>query len=286
MKSTIMKFIIVFIGVFLLYNNIKGQDFEVAPVRLEFSAEPASSQTKVLNVKNHSSRKVSYTVTLADFLPSTLGEKKTLPPNSTKRSCANWININPSFFELNPGDDIQIQVTMLVPGEEYGTAWCMLYIQPTREQTSWSVDKSLGAGVTVTGRIGVLVYQSPKSNTNQSLKISNLVETSLTSDSIRKFSATIENLGDKVTICKVFLLASNMITADERQFSSMSYEVFPKMSRNIELELPNDLAPGTYALAAIVDYGPKFPLEGAQIVIEVKGNTRTITPDTTSVKKQ
>lgn len=266
--------------------KVQAQDFEVAPVRLEFDAEPASSQMKVLNIKNHSSRKVSYTVALADFLPSSVGEKKSLPPNSTRRSCANWININPSFFELNPGDDIQIQVTILVPGEEYGTAWCMLYIQPTREQTSWSADKNLGAGVTVTGRIGIQVYQSPKSNTNQSIKISNLVETTVISDNVRKFSATIENLGDKVTICKVFLLASNMITAEEKQFSSISYEVFPKMSRNIELELPNDLAPGTYALAAIVDYGPKFPLEGAQIVIEVKGNTRTITPDTTSVKKQ
>lgn len=266
--------------------KVQAQDFEVAPVRLEFDAEPASSQMKVLNIKNHSSRKVSYTVALADFLPSSVGEKKSLPPNSTRRSCANWININHSFFELNPGDDIQIQVTILVPGEEYGTAWCMLYIQPTREQTSWSADKNLGAGVTVTGRIGIQVYQSPKSNTNQSIKISNLVETTVISDNVRKFSATIENLGDKVTICKVFLLASNMITAEEKQFSSISYEVFPKMSRNIELELPNDLAPGTYALAAIVDYGPKFPLEGAQIVIEVKGNTRTITPDTTSVKKQ
>lgn len=271
--------------VFITFK-VQAQDFEVAPVRLEFDAEPASSQTKVLSIKNHSSRKVAYTVALADFLPSGTGEKKSLPPNSTKRSCANWININPSFFELNSGDDIQIQVTMLVPGEEYGTAWCMLYIQPTREQTSWSADKALGAGVTVTGRIGIQVYQSPKSNTNQSIKISNLLETTSPTDINRKFSATIENLGDKVTNCKVFLLASNMLTAEETQFSEISYEVFPKMSRNIELELPNDLAPGTYALAAIVDYGPKFPLEGAQIVIEVKGNARTITPDTTSVKKQ
>lgn len=278
-KSIIILFFL------LVTIQTQGQDFEIAPVRLEFDAEPASSQTKVLSVKNHSSRKVSYSVVLADFLPSSIGEKKSLPPNSTKRSCANWININPSFFELNPGDDIQVQVTMLVPGEEYGTAWCMLYIQPTREQTSWSADKALGAGVTVTGRIGVQIYQSPKSNTNQSVKISNLIEITVPSDSTRKFSATIENLGDKVTNCKVFLLASNMITAEEKQFSAMSYEVFPKMSRNIELYLPNNLLPGTYALAAIVDYGPKFPLEGAQIVIEVKGGTRTFTPDTTSIKQ-
>lgn len=257
-----------------------AQDFEVAPVRLEFDAEPATSQIKTISVKNHSSRKVSYTIALADFLPSSLGEKKTLPPNSTKRSCANWINVNPSFFELNPGDDIQLQVTMLVPGEEYNSAWCMLYIQPTREQTSWSADKTLGAGIAVTGRIGVQVYQSPRSNSNQSLKISNLVEITNPGEPERKFTATLENLGDKISTCKVFLLASNMITTEEKQFSVQEYEIFPKMSRSIELVLPNDLQPGTYALAAIVDYGPKFPLEGAQIVIEVKGDSKAVAPDT------
>jgi len=79
-----------------------------------------------------------------------------------------------------------------------------------------------------------------------------------------------------------------MVTAEERQFAAQNIEVFPKMSRNIELELPNDLVAGTYALAAIVDYGPKFPLEGTQIIIEVKGENRSINPlppDTTSLSK-
>lgn len=276
---------------FVLFNLVIaidsiGQDFEVAPVRLEYDAEPATSQTKIFNVKNHCNKKVSYTIAIADFLPSTDGQKKVLSPNSTKRSCANWLNINPLFFELNPNDDIQIQVTMLVPGEEYGAAWCMLYIQPAREQTSWSADKSVGAGISVSGRIGIQVYQSPKSNINQSIKVSNFVEITQPQDTARLFSATIENLGDKVTSCKVFLLASNMINAEEKRFKEFEYEVFPKMSRNIELLLPNELDPGTYALAAIVDYGPKFPLEGAQIVIDVKGASNAVVPDTTITKEQ
>jgi hypothetical protein len=275
-------------GLAMAAEMLAAQDFEVAPVKLMFDAEPATSQTKTISVRNHSSKRVSFTVAITDFLPSSSGDKKTLPPNSTKRSCANWLNINPSFFDLNPEEDIQIQVTMLVPGEEFGSAWCMLYIQPTTEQTSWTADKQLSTGITVTGRIGVQVYQSPKSNQFSSVKISNLQEITQPGDSQRRFSASIENLGDKVTQCKVFLLASNMVTAEEKQFASQNIEVFPKMSRNIELELPNDLAPGTYALAAIVDYGPKFPLEGTQIIIEIKGDTRGIKPfppDTTSHSK-
>lgn len=47
-------------------------------------------------------------------------------------------------------------------------------------------------------------------------------------------------------------------------------ETFPKMSRTVELSLPTeDLTTGQYAIAVIVDYGPRFALEGAQIVISV-----------------
>ncbi len=251
--------------------SLAAQDFEVAPVRLDFAAEPGENQTKTINVKNHSNKKASFVVVINDFLPSSDGSRKSMPPNTTRRTAANWININPSFFELNPGEQIPIQVTMLVPGDEYGAAWCMLYIQPTTEQTAWSVDKALGAGVTVSGRIGVLVYQSPASNTNHSIKVTAFSETTISTDTDRKFLATIDNLGDKVSPCKVFLIASNIETAEEKQFEPVAVETFPKMTRNVELVLPKDtLAVGKYAIAVVVDYGPRYSLEGAQLVIDIK----------------
>ncbi|MDX9846592.1 MAG: hypothetical protein RBT74_06400 [Tenuifilaceae bacterium] len=248
-----------------------AQDFEVAPVRLDFNAEPGENQTKVINIKNHSNRKASYVVAISDFLPGSDGKRQMLPPSTTRRSAANWLNINPSFFELNPGDQIPIQISMLVPGDEYGAAWCMLYIQPTREQTSWDADKALGAGVMVSGRIGVTVYQSPSSNTNHSIKVTSLNEITKEGDTKRKFAATLDNLGDKVTKCKVHLIASNIATAEEKQFPSFEVETFPKMTRTVEIELPqSELTPGQYAIAVIVDYGSRFALEGAQLVIDVK----------------
>jgi hypothetical protein len=254
----------------LLHSLANAQDFEVAPVRLDFNAEPGENQTKTINIKNHSNKKTSFVVALSDFLPGSDGTRKALPPNTTRRSAANWLNINPSFFELNPGDEMPIQVTMLVPGDEYGAAWCMLYIQPTREQTSWSADQGLGAGVTVSGRIGVMVYQSPGSNSNHSIKVTNLTEVTGSEDTDRIFNATIDNLGDKVTVCKVHLIASNIQTAEEKQFPSFEIETYPKMTRTVEVKLPKgELAPGKYAIAVIVDYGPRYALEGAQLIVDV-----------------
>jgi len=272
------------IVIFSINWTLKAQDFEVAPVSLEFSAEPGDNQTKTLTVKNHSNSKASFIVSLGDFLPSSIGEKNAMPPNSTKRSCANWININPSFFEINPGDEIQVQVSMLVPNVEYNSAWCMLYIQTTKEQTSWNADKNLGAGMSVSGRIVVYIYQSPKSNINNSLKIGNLTEITKIGETTRKFNATIENLGDRITKCKVYLIASNMKTTEEKQFEAIEIETFPKMSRTIELTLPNVLEPGAYSLAAIVDYGSKYALEGTQILIDIKGLNTNTNIDTTQTK--
>jgi len=273
------KLLVTFI---LVKGSVLAQDFEVAPVRLDFNAEPGENQTKVVTVKNHSNKKTSFIITLADFMPSESGERKIMAPNSTKRSCANWLNINPSFFELNPGEESQIQVSMLVPNDEFGAAWCEMYFQTTVEQTSWSADKALGTGLMVSGRIGVLIFQSPKSNTNNLLKISNLIEVDRGAAKDRKFKAIIENLGDKVTKCKVYLIASNMETAEERQFEPQEFETYPKMSRTIELSLPDVLPNGSYALAAILDYGPKYSLEGAQLLIQVK--KQAATPDSSVIK--
>lgn len=269
MKTLLVFFIAIYLSSFSLISI--AQDFEVAPVMLDFNAEPGENQTKVINVKNHGNKKSSFIIAITDFLPGSDGKRQMLPPSTTRRSAANWLNINPSFFELSPGEQIPIQVTMLVPNDEYGAAWSMLYVQPTQEQTSWDVDKSLSTGVMVSGRIGITVYQSPSSNTNHSVKVTGLKEVTTPGVEDRIFSATLDNLGDKVTKCKVHLIASNIQTAEEKQFPSFELETYPKMTRNIEIPLPKgELPPGKYALAVIVDYGSRFALEGAQIIIDVE----------------
>lgn len=269
MKKSIRIYLLVLL-LLLVKLGLKAQDFEVAPVRLDFNAEPGENQTKVITIRNHGNKKASFVVSISDFLPGGDGKKQILPPNTTRRTAANFLNINPSFFELNPGDQMPIQVTMLVPGDEYGAVWSMLYIQPTKEQTTWEADKALGAGVMVSGRIGVTIFQSPSSNQNHSIKVTSIQETTKPEDSNRIFSATIDNLGDKITSCKVHLIASNISTAEEKEFPSLEIETYPKMTRTVEVELPKgELLPGKYALAIIVDYGSKYALEGAQIIVDV-----------------
>ena len=102
------------------------------------------------------------------------------------------------------------------------------------------------------------------------MKISNLNEVSTNKDSTRVFSAVIDNIGDKITNCKVTLLASDMVTAKEIKLDEIKLESYPDTQRNIKLKMNKKLDPGKYALSAILDYGSKTNLEGTQMLIEIQ----------------
>ena len=75
------KFLIL-LSLILIGNISFAQDFEVAPVKLDFHVEPGDNQTKTINVKNHGNQKVTYMVVLADFIPPAMGSGRLCPPKA------------------------------------------------------------------------------------------------------------------------------------------------------------------------------------------------------------
>ena len=102
------------------------------------------------------------------------------------------------------------------------------------------------------------------------MKITGLSEISTGVDSIRRFKAMVDNLGDKISDCKVTLLASNLSTAEEVKLQVLEFKSFPDSQLDIKLKMgKNALPKGKYALAAILDYGRQSNLEGTQMLINV-----------------
>jgi len=255
---------------FLIVFQIQSQDFEVSPVKLFFNAEPGESQTMNITLKNHGNSPQTFILNIGDYLVNKDGSKEKLDPSSTKNSCAEWLNINPSFAEVNPNEEKEIAVEMQVPNGNYTTRWGAIYVRQIKERTAFSVDEGLSAGVGVSPRIAIHVYQSPRSNTNFNAQISHLKELNLEKDSIRRFAVNIENIGGKITECVIYLIASNINTAEEFPADTVRLETYPSSTRTIELELPPYLPKGSYSLSAILDYGSAKTLEGTQIMIEVE----------------
>ncbi|HON18846.1 MAG TPA: hypothetical protein PK990_06725 [Salinivirgaceae bacterium] len=253
----------------IIVTSAISQDFEVSPVKLLFNAEPGSTQVKNLVVKNHSSQSQSYIVSVGDFTINNSGNREFAPAGSNKRSVSNWLTITPTFFELPPNQEQQIAVSIQPPIDEFGSRWGVLYIRPTVEKKSFQADKTLSAGMTLSPQIVVEVYQTALSSSAAlSVKIDQFREIESDSQTERKFSAIVTNNSDIIVECRAFLILSDIKTGEEKIFPPSTFATFPKTSQRIILSLPRDYPKGTYALAAVLDYGNTQTLEGAQIIIE------------------
>ncbi|HIA11775.1 MAG TPA: hypothetical protein EYN69_06840 [Flavobacteriales bacterium] len=255
----------IIVTILLLKTTVLAQDFEVAPITLNFAVEPGDMESQIITVRNHGNKPQSFVLSLGDMQKNRDGKSVKVAPGSTKRSCANWITLNPSYFELAPNEAKEIEVLMQVPPSGESSRWGVIYVKTAREQSALEVDKIVAAGITVSPRIVVNVYQSPGSNAKYFAKISKLVEISKPQDSLRVFNVEIENTGDNRIDCKLYLVASNLETASESKTNPVRITMLPEEIRTVELKLPADLLPGPYSVAAILDYGHRTNLEAVQM---------------------
>ena len=256
--------------ILLFASFLYAQDFEVAPVLMSFNASPGEIQTKSINLINHSSKPQKYILKVTDFEFDKDGNKKSIPAGKSKRSCADWITLNPSLVELNPNQTATIETLMTVPINGFSAKWCMIYVEAAKEQTPFDADKSLATGVVLIPRIAILVKQSPRNNLNYKATITGLKEITKAGEPHRSFEVLVTNTGDNIIEANVNLALADMQTTKEDKFKPVRVTIFPDNSRTVKLQLPAILSKGKYALAAILDYGHRQPMGGTQMLLEVK----------------
>lgn len=265
MLRTPITFLVLFIGTLLC-----AQDFEVSPVLMSFNSDPGEIQKKQITLTNHSSKPQKYTLKVSDYLLDKDGNKKVVQSGTNKRSCADWITINPSFIELTPNQTTTLEALMAVPKDGFSARWCMIHVEVSNEQTPFEADKSLATGVLVVPRIVIMVKQSPRSNNNYKATINNLKEITKKTDLERNFEVLVTNIGDNIVEGTITLALANMQTTKEEKFNPVKVTVYPDASRIVKLQLPKTLPKGKYALAAILDYGHRQPLGGTQLMLDIK----------------
>ena len=249
----------------LLSLQVLSQDFEVAPVKMNFKVDPEESQTKILSIKNHSNFRTSFTISFADFIIDKYGKKQAIEKNSTKTSCADWITPEKTFFDINPNEQVQIKITMHPPTDDYSARWALMYVQTVHEKTSFDVDEGFGAGARISGRISVEIYREPASPLKPKLKIKDLRETAGEDSLYRYFTADVINIGKNIAKCKVTFIASNLNTAEEFEFDPVYFESYPGFPHEVKFKLPDTLPSGKYSLVALLDYGKNITIEGTRL---------------------
>ncbi len=262
---------IVFILSFLFkISPFYSQDFEVSPIKMGFNAQPGEIQIKTLNITNHSNKKVAFSIKLSDFLINNDGQRNYLQKGTTTNSLYEWLEISPNLLEVNPNETKTVSLRINAPQDDFSSKWGIIFVEAAKEQTAFDSDTKIGTGIMLSPQIAVLVFQSSISKEGIDIKIKQLKEATLTTDTKRQFTANVENKGNQIITCKIYLVAANLQTAEETIFPPEQYDIYPNSSRIIKLALPNTLAKGKYSLSAILDYGNQSNLEGTQTVIIVE----------------
>jgi len=249
---------------------LNAQELEVSPTTLMFNANPGSSQTKQVFVRNKAAVEQSYIFNLSDWLIDESGETKYFSPGTTGRSCTEWITVSPALVTLQPNESARINVTILVPEDNQSTKWAMLFVESAVEKTgAEAVDKNVQMGLQLSARIAVPIYQSPDGNTLYKGTLDGLSK-STDENGNMAFETMAINLGDKILNCKVFFTFSNLETAEEITSNAIEFSLLPESNKNVNYTVIEALKPGKYSVAAILDYGHNEQLEGIQLDIEVK----------------
>lgn len=271
MKKTTRYFLLLVTAVISWFiPELKAQELEVSPGTMTFATNPGSSQTQQITIRNKGNTEQSFVFNLGDWLTDENGDVKYFGPGTTARSCADWITVSPALVTLQPNEVARVNVTMLVPNDNFATKWAVLFVQSAVEQTGpKAVDKDLKLGVQLALRIAVTIYQSPAGNTLYKGTIEGLTE-QVNEDNTRTYSSRVINLGDKILNCKVYFVVSNLETAEEITSEPVEFSILPEVSKPVKYTLDKPLGKGNYSVAAILDYGYNEELEGVQLDIEVK----------------
>lgn len=260
-----------FLAVLILASTgVFAQGLEVSPVRLDFSLEPGNKQTQTVTVRNTTNKPAIYTLSTADWSLDEKGNLIRQDKGANPNSCSEWISFSPALVELDANGSAEVTVTLNVPAGQAATKWSIAYITLQKEQEAPQADKDLAMGIEVSQSIGVFVTQSPRSNDNASAKLTEFKEEGSSSEGDRRFTVVTKNTGEKILDCNMYMVISNLQTAEETKLDPITFRILPEGVRKGELTLPKGLSKGSYLVAAILDYGPNYPMEGAQLQVEVK----------------
>jgi len=252
------------------YGAISAQELEVTPATLMFNANPGSSQTKQIYVRNKAKTEQSFVFNLSDWLTDENGEVKYFSPGTTGRSCSDWITVSPALVTLQPNESVRVNITMLIPVDSPSTKWAVLFVESAVEKTgAKAIDKNVQMGLQISARIAVPIFQSPDGNTLYKGTLEGLSKSTDDNGNMVLETQAL-NLGDKILDCKIYFTFSNIETAEEFTSDAVQFSLLPDSDKKVKYTLEEPLKKGKYSVAAILDYGFNEELEGIQLELEIK----------------
>lgn len=271
-----MKKIVILVPCLLLLTTIikaqteeKQRGIAVRPVTLDFTVSPGNMETNRVLITNGLEVKKQFIVYVADWRRDTIGSHVYSEPGNDPRSCASWIDLDKTFFELEPGQTEELTVKLTNPADSLKVnqmRWCMLFVETTQEK---EVKDTSGFTTTIASRfrVGIHIYQTPKGITEKEIRLLTLEPLDRETN---KYRITCENTGATQLHCTSYLELASLNDGSRTRIPAIEFPIFPEQKRFLDFEIPASMTKGKYTLTGIIDAGEDVPLEAAQLTIEIK----------------
>ncbi len=240
---------------FLFPSYVYSQTgISVSPPRTYFTVNAGMSETKKILVSNPSkTNALELAVSLNDWEYDETGSNVIMDVGESKTSSASWISILPqSFFSLPPGENYELEVQLNVPenaDQSIPVHTSMIYI--TQINPTDGIDEQ-GANIKIAVRSGVKIYHRFDVTREPVIEINNFAYSKTNHPDKLKISFANEGniWTDGTIICELL----NQNTGEKKILPDAIFYTMPGNSRDLFLQLPEDLASATYIATAIIDY--------------------------------
>lgn len=254
-------------------NAPKSLGVSVSPSHFHFTQEQGQIKTYDITVKNTTSTAKSFNVNVYDFDMNGKGKSSFLPPGDGKYSLSKWMNISPTFIELEPFKTKKVKVTISVPSDDNGrkAAWSILMIEqeaPRNNLVNTKKDgNTVAFGIVPTFAFGIFAYQNPPNVLTNNIEFTEFQF--LENDAVNKLLLEVQNKGDGIAYCTSYIDLTNLDTGEQQRLRVKNFTIVPDLTRDFIFNLPQTLQKGKYLAVGVLDYESSEEIQAAKLEFEI-----------------
>lgn len=250
-----IRYVVVLVSIavcFLGVSQAKAQmSILVNPIRVEHQVKAGSDETNVIQIRNEGTDPVRVSVHSEDWTMDRKGNVSFSPAGIDPSSCANWIQLNPTDFRLDPGGNRLIRYSLSVPAEaKDGGYRAAIELEGMPPQQEGSAKRTM----TLNGRVAVMTYVTVGSPAISAQFQDFQVKAGNKEIS---FKLTLANQGDvHFRIKKSWITIKNSNGEEVGRVEVPDIPVLPGATRELEFKKEDLALPkGSYLAEAVLDVG-------------------------------
>jgi hypothetical protein len=232
--------------------------FVSAPMELHLTTAAGNRVQASVEVTNTSTQPLALKLYLGDSRLEADGRETELLPGENPRSCARWTVLRDQFLELAPGESKPARLDLEVPAGSEGSYWTKVYIEEV--STPQRSVRDMGARkytVFMKQRLGIRLFEDVAGTGRLDATVSEVAVREVT-PGVPGAVVGVANPGTLIARCTGKIEVRNTagtVVATVPLGSRGEFWVYPGSRRDLSAVAPGPLAPGTYTVLAIVDFG-------------------------------